>query len=182
MKVDYKDFEKYRKVLYNTAKNYTKFKSPNNDWQYDLDLAKDVVQESYFKFHGMVTNNFVFEDEDHLKQLLLKNIWRTSIDAKKTNKGVKYKSKEDSIDFDLYPEYLHPRNNPEIDSFYKVQRIYQIIHTFRYKKDIDAFLLHIEGYDIKEIQDKTNKTYQSVRESLYRVRKHLKSQINIKNI
>ena len=192
MKVEYRDFEYYRGDLLKTAKNLTKSKSRFGiDWQYDIDLAQDVVQDSYIKFHKMIDKGFEFYNEDHLRQLLIKNVWRLAKTSKANNKGVIYKSKESKVDLGILPDKFHPYAKAEVMSILELESIYNAIYSLKksiggssslMKTDfdsIDEMLLYIEGYSIIEISNKTNKTVRATTTSLCRSRKKISKIFNI---
>lgn len=180
-KMEYKleDFELYRPQLLQYAKNMTRIKS-GAIWQYDVALAEDIVQDSYIKFHKMfIKNEFNIESQEHLKGILFKNIFRLSLNSKLNNKGVKYRSKEQKLDLNTIPEALQPYYQAGIISTIELKSIYQNIHSLKYKKDIDALLLAIEGYNILEISNLLNRTKKAVVSSLLRCRIELRKKLNI---
>lgn len=179
MKVKLTDFEKYRPDLLKLAHNMTRFKS-GITYQYDYDLSQDIVQDCYIRFHKIVqSNKILFETEGHLKQILLKNIWRISMTSKKNNKGVKYKSKENKVLLNLLPYRLHPYCLSNSISKQELDNIYVAIHSLKSKNDIDILLLCIEGFNCDEISNKLFKTKRAIASSLCRSRELLRKKLHI---
>lgn len=184
MQVKLEDFEKYRKRLLRIARNMTKFRS-GITYQYDYDLAQDIVQDCYLRFHKLVIKEYPFETPDHLKQILIKNIWRISMTSR-LNKGVSYKSKERVMDFDYLPEHLHPyseNKSIEIEDIHKaINSLCFTRGTRVYGKDrANIMFANIEGYSIEEIAGKFNKTKREIINILYNSRKKLCKTLNYKS-
>lgn len=176
MNVQLTDFCEYRERLLQLARLYTR-KKTGDKWQFDRDLAEDVVQDVYIAFHKIVVGNKIeFESKQHLEAILKKKVWQVSMSSKLNNKGVKYKGKESYMD--IIPERLEPFI--EAGAIEELDHIYTTIHSLHYKRDVDILLYYIEGYDCPELAEMFKTTKSGIKGSLYRCREQLRKKLNIK--
>lgn len=179
MDFKFEDFEQFRPELTRIARLLTRLRT-GADWLFDYDLADDVVQDTYLKYHSMLLKGTVtIDNKGHLEAILKKMIWQTSRRAIATNKGVRYRCKEDRIDMDLLPEAFHPSTLGYRMSRAEINYIYDAIHSLQYKSDIGPILLVIEGYTVPEIVEIERRTSGAIRTSLFRARRELRTKLNV---
>ena len=173
------DFEKHRPSLLHMALSCTKTYT-GNSYNYNHALAEDIVQDAFLKFHDLLTKGKVeFESEEHLGAILRKKVWQLSMTSRLNNKGVTYRAKEIMYDLKALADTVFPCLNPEIETKFRLKDIYTHIHSLKYKNDVNVLLDCIEGYTIKEIAVKHDKTVKAVVSSLYRARSELRTRLNV---
>ncbi len=197
MIVEDKDFVDYIPKLKIVAKKMNRIRyGDTGKYSYDLFTVDDLIQDIYIKFHKLLSTGYKFDDKKHLESILVKLSFRVifhpSSGAKKKyyghgfiTKGNQYTNDKYSpytVQYNLLPDEVQPTILNEYILKENVDTLYKEIHSLKYKNDIDALLLYVEGYNIEEIAEKLNRSYTSITSSLYRVKKELKHRLDLKQI
>ena len=176
------DFSKYRKELYNVAKNLTRSRFLDNNTVksfYRKEIVDEILQNSFLIYYNRLNNNTI-DNEKPLEKQLVNIVWRESQNSFVKKRYVS-SSYEQYMDISLLPENLHPLINNNIIESIRSEEITNFINNLENKTIKDSLLLYIEGYNLAEISNKLNIKPRTVSKALTKGRNILKNSFKINN-